>query len=115
MRTIAEIEAELARLAVIAEPLQTALDVVQEVIADKLKGPDSAEVWLAKQFDGHLLIIFKLSGQNPIPADATCQALSGLLSIAQIIQRIGWPDGNAFIVLAEDMMKHFKKAGELHA
>lgn len=115
MRTKAEIEEELASMAAISPELQARLDAVGEV-CHKLLNDDNLETqWLARQYDGHMSIIFRLSEQSPIPAREELIALRALVTIATIIERLGIEKGSEFVFLANEMLTHFETAIRLRA
>jgi hypothetical protein len=114
MRTVEEINAEIEALrtrTVIS--IEQALDRAQATMAERTENGEPYEKWLAKQYHGHLQVIYRLSSLNPIPMDGTLMALEGNTCLAQIIRRLGWDNAECFQIVADDMLLHFTQVVKL--
>lgn len=111
MRTADEIKADIESLTNKEDPqIQEALEKISKCIISKVGQEGtiaSHERWLGLQFHGHLQAIGSLSNLDPIPVEATFQALHGNVSVAKIIELLGWEDHDAFKLVALDMLNHF--------
>lgn len=114
MRTLDEVNAELDVLkARDTKHVDAAIAKADVVLADKLNNGTDCEKWIAKQFQGHLQIVYEFSKLDPIPVQGTFNALEGNGHIAEIIAMIGWPDAECFKVVTDDMMQHFQEVTKL--
>ena len=114
MRTLEEINADLDKLKVRdTKHVDAAIVKADIVLADKLNNGTDTEKWIAKQYQGHLQIVYEFSKLDPIPVQGTFNALEGNGHIAEIMAMIGWPDAACFKVVTDDMMQHFKDVTKL--
>lgn len=114
MRTLDEVNADLDKLkARDTKHVDAAIVKADIVLADKLEHGTPCEQWIAKQYQGHLQIVYEFSKVDPIPVHGTFNALQGNGFIAEIIGMIGWPDAECFKVVTDDMMEHFTEVTKL--
>lgn len=113
---LTEIEAELEEIKLRnLDEVNEALNKTDAVIVDKLEHGTAAEQWLAKQYKGHLMLIYQWSTINPLPVEPSFTALDGNVQIATIIQSLGWPEADCFRLVADDMMRSFQDVVKLKA
>lgn len=114
MRTLDEVNAELDVMkARETKHVDAAIAKADVVLADKLNNGTPCEQWIAKQYQGHLQIVYEFSKLDPIPIEGTFNALRGNGFIAEIIGMLGWPDAECFKVVTDDMMQHFQEVTKL--
>ena len=108
MRTPEEITKDIETLRTEAiDHIDGELEKANKCMADRLVNGPEEDKWLVKQYHGHLVMIYHMSTQQPLPIEATKTALEGLKCLAVTIERLGWVDGNSFVLVADDMMRHF--------
>lgn len=114
MRTTDEINAELEAIKTRdIEKIDKSLEDCNKTLMVKLLTGEPYEAWLAKQFQGHLQVIFEFSKLNPIPEQATRNALEGNDHIATIIAKLGWDYADDFKAVTQDMLTHFEEVVKL--
>lgn len=109
MRTAEEITKEIEELRTrTLGSIEKAFEKVNERMAERLVSGTDEDKWIAKQYHGHIGMVYHLSTVSPLPIDATKTALDGLKSLALIVDRLGWADSACFIIVANDMLQHFE-------